>query len=90
VYTKVPYFGLFNKMSCSGCILHSSLQGRDMSVHIVTIRNEPEDRGVGGSALDNGKRCSSTPWHPDRHWGVPSLLFIGYCDGFLWDKAVGL
>jgi hypothetical protein len=27
---------------------------------------------------DRGKRCRSTPQHPDRLWGSPSLLSSGY------------
>lgn len=49
MYTKVSYFVRFSKISYSGCILHSSLQSRDISVRVVTTLRvgRPRSRGFG-------------------------------------------
>jgi hypothetical protein len=47
-----------------------------------------DDRGV-GVRVPVGARILSSPLHPDRLWGSPSLLFNGYRWIFPEGKAVG-
>jgi hypothetical protein len=47
-----------------------------------------EDRGT-GVRVPVGSRIFSSPRHPDRLWGPPSLLSNGYGGSFPGGKAAG-
>jgi hypothetical protein len=63
------------------------IKSRDSAVGIATGYGL-EDRGV-GVQVPVGSRIFSSPRHPDRLWGPPSLLFNGYRGSFLGSKAAG-
>jgi hypothetical protein len=52
----------------------SVIRGQSSSVGIATSYR----MDARGSISDRGNRFFSTPQHPDRLWGPPSLLFSGY------------
>jgi hypothetical protein len=73
-----------------GSYLHSidPLQtSRDSSVGIVT-GYRLDDQGV-RVRVPVGSRMFSSPSHPDRLWGPPSLLYKGTGGSFPWGKAAG-
>jgi hypothetical protein len=47
------------------------------------------DCGGIGVQVPVGSRILTSPYRPDRLWGLPSFLSFGYRGSFPWGKAVG-